>query len=111
VRDGAGWLLVDRFVLGPGAHWPGLGFTEGRPYFATLVIVADRGLEAFGADVASVVPADESALAAAARLPRRGVLVRVVAATAHALTTVVRGVWALARRHVLDMPALDLRKL
>jgi urease accessory protein len=110
VRDAAGWLLIDRFVLGTGDHWAGLGFTDGQPYFATLVVVADRGLEALGAQVAALVPGDGSARAAAALLPRRAVLVRVVASTAHALTTLVREVWGLARQRVLGLPSLDLRK-
>jgi urease accessory protein len=111
VRDPAGWLVIDRFVLGGDPRWSGPGFTEGRPYFATLVVVADRGLDAFCADVTAALPTDGSAIAGAAPLPRRAVLVRVLASTAHALTTLVGTLWGRARQRVLDLPPLDLRKL
>jgi urease accessory protein len=110
VRDAGGWLVIDRFVLEGDARWSGLGFVEGRPYFGTFVVVAERGLDAFVADVARVVPPDGSTVGAAA-LPRRGALVRILASTAHELTTLASALWALARRRLLDLPPLDLRKL
>src|SRR5216683_1909987 len=40
IRDGAGWLFHDRFVLRGGGGYDGLGFTESQPYFATVVVIA-----------------------------------------------------------------------
>jgi urease accessory protein len=108
VRDAAGLLLHDRFVLDGGAGWTGLGLAEGRPYFATIVVVADAGLDAFLADVAAV--SSECARVAAARLPRRGALVRCLAASAPALTGALTSLWARARHALLGLPPLDLRK-
>jgi urease accessory protein len=110
VRDAQGWLVIDRFALEGMPRWAGLGFSEGRPYFATMVIVADRGLDTFCADVAAMAPVDGSATAAAALLPRRAALVRSLASTAPALTGLLTDLWALARRRLLDLPPLDLRK-
>ena len=111
VRDAHGLLLHDRFVLRGGADWPGLGLAEGRPYFATIVLVADTGLESFIADLPGALPAGLAAAVGVARLPRRGALVRCLATDAPALSTALARVWTLARARLLDLPPLRLRKL
>ena len=78
VRDARGLLLHDRFVLRGGADWDRLGLAEGRPYFATIVLIAEAGLDAFIADLPDALPMD-AATVGAARLPRRGALVRCLA--------------------------------
>jgi hypothetical protein len=60
-------VLYDRLVLGPGERWSGLGLTDGRPYFATVVVVAAGGLD----DLAAALPA-AVAPSPASRRPRRG---------------------------------------
>ena len=111
LRDAKGWLLRDRFVLdGSGSLNPeGLGVTEGRPYFASLVVVADD-VEGFRREVAARFPAGAVVIAAAGRLPRRGALVRCLAPSAPALLTALDVLWAAARRHGLGLPPLSLRK-
>ena len=110
VRDAAGVLLHDRFVLdGGAADWTALGFTDGRSYVASVALVADVGLDAFLADLAAA-PLSDGVVVAAARLARRGTLVRCLAASAPALTGAVSALWARARRTVLGLPPLDLRK-
>ncbi|HEU4369225.1 MAG TPA: urease accessory protein UreD [Methylomirabilota bacterium] len=111
VRDARGLVLHDRFVLASGDRWGGLGFAEGHPYFATVVVVADTGLDDFVAGLPVALAAVGGATAAAARLPRRGALVRCLAAGAPALTQALETVWAFARRRVLGRPPLALRKL
>jgi urease accessory protein len=111
VRDARGLVLHDRFVLGGGQGWCGLGLAEGRPYFATVVVIADAGLDDFVADLPGALAAIGGATAAAARLPRRGALVRCLAAGAPALTETLEAVWTLARRRLLGLPPLALRKL
>jgi urease accessory protein len=111
VRDAAGPVLHDRFVLEGGEGWGGLGLAEGRPYFATVVVVAAAGLDDLAAELPAVVAAIGGLTAAAARLPRRGLLVRCLAAGAPALTDGLQAIWALARRRVLGLPPLALRKL
>jgi urease accessory protein len=108
VRDDAGLLLHDRFVLDGGTDWTALGFAEGRPYFATIAVVADAGLDALLAELAAATPIAGACLAAA-RLPRRAALVRCLAGSAPALTSALTAVWALARRRLLGLPPLDLR--
>ena len=111
VRDAKGWLLRDRFVLeGAGPLDPGgLGATERRPYFASFVVVADD-VEAFRRGVAARFPAGGEVAVAAGSLPRRGTLVRCLAPSAPLLLDAVDALWAVARREVLGLPPLALRK-
>jgi hypothetical protein len=44
-------------------------------------------------------------------LPRRGAVVRCLASSAPALTDLLDALWAVARRDILGLPALALRKL
>jgi urease accessory protein len=108
VRDARGWLLHDRLVLREGTPGPGLGFAEGRPYLATVAVIADAGLAGFVDDVSAL--ADDDTEVGAGLLPRRGVLVRCLAADAPALARALDGVWATARRRVLGLTPLALRK-
>jgi urease accessory protein len=111
VRDRAGLLLHDRTRLTSGDGWRGLGFTEGRPYVATVVVVAEAcGLDAFIAGLPSARPAGGCAVAGAARLARRGALVRCLAGDAPALVGTLARIWRLARATLLGAPPLDLRK-
>jgi urease accessory protein len=109
VRDARGLLLHDRFVLRGGADWDRLGLAEGRPYFATIVLVAEAGLDAFIADLPGALPT-RAATVGAARLPRRGALVRCLATDAPALSMALETVWTLARARLLGLPPLGLRK-
>jgi urease accessory protein len=108
IRDRGGPVLHDRFVLRDGGP-RGLGVTEGRPYFATVVVVADAGVAAFAERVAALD--DDAAIdLGAGRLARRGAVVRCLAADAPALGRVLDAVWAAARVEVLGLPPLALRK-
>jgi urease accessory protein len=109
IRDAAGWLFHDRFVLRGGGGYDGLGFTEGQPYFATAVVIADGPAAEF---VRAATAAGETAGAtiAAAALPRRGAVVRVMAAGAPAFLAALNAVWTVARQRLLGAPALALRK-
>ena len=108
IRDARGWLLHDRLVLRDGQPGPGLGLAEERPYVATVALIADAGLAAFVDDVAALAAADLDV--GAALLPRRGVLVRCLAADAPALGRGLDAIWAAARRRALGLPPLALRK-
>lgn len=107
VGDGQGRVLHDRFVLRGGGP-RGLGITEGRPYFATIVVVGDGGLDAFAERVSAL--AVEHATVGVGRLARRGAVVRCLAADAPALTEAISRVWSAARGEVLRLPPLALRK-
>lgn len=109
IRDGAGWLFHDRFVLRGGGGYDGLGFTESQPYFATFVVIADGATAEF-ARFATAAGETAGAMVAAAKLPRRGAVVRVLAAGAPALLAALDAVWTLARERCLGAPALALRK-
>jgi len=110
VRDARGLVLHDRFVLEGGERWRGLGLSEGRPYFATVVVIAEAGLDDVVADLAGALAGIAGAIAAPARLPRRGVLIRCLAADAPALADALAAIWALARRTLWGSPPLALRK-
>jgi urease accessory protein len=110
VRDAVGLMLHDRFVLCGDECWSRVGLAEGHAYFATVVLVADAGLDDVAADLPAALGTIDGMTAAAARLPRRGVMVRCLATGAPALTDGLEAIWALARRRLLDLPPLALRK-
>ena len=111
VRDAKGWLLRDRFVLeGDGSLDPrALGAAENRPYWASLVVVADD-VDAFRRDVAARFPPGADVAVGAGVLPRRGALVRCLAPSAPLLLDALDVLWAAARREILALPPLALRK-
>jgi urease accessory protein len=106
IRDARGWLLRDRFVLDGGLAAGGVACAEGHPYWATVVVIADSGVE----DFLAALDAPFGAEMGGAVLPRRGALVRCLATDAPALIGAVESVWAAARRHVLGLAPLPLRK-
>jgi urease accessory protein len=110
VRDSVGVVFHDRFVLCGDERWSCVGLAEGRAYFATVALVADGGLDDVAAHLPEALSTIDGMTAAAARLPRRGVLVRCLARGAPALTDGLEAIWALARRRVLGLPPLALRK-
>ena len=111
VRDAKGWLLRDRFVIGgDGPLDPrALGVAERRPYWASLVVIADD-VDAFRRAVAERFGAGGDVAVAAAALPRRGALVRCLAPSAPMLLDALATLWSTARHEVLDLPPLALRK-
>jgi urease accessory protein len=113
VRDARGWIVRDRFVLGPtpGAlRWDGLGLAESFPYFATMIVVADVGVGDWVRAAEAVAASAVEVRLAAAALPRRGALARCLAPSAHALADACERLWGAARAHVLGAPPLGLRK-
>ena len=115
IRDTAGWLLHDRFVLRSraGTDDPpldGLGLAESRPYFASIAVVGAFDRARFASDVHAWCADAEAPSLGAAVLPRRGVLVRCLAPSAPALLAAIDECWRLARRALLGLPPLALRK-
>ncbi|HEY7543106.1 MAG TPA: urease accessory protein UreD [Methylomirabilota bacterium] len=115
VCDPNGWVLHDRFVLrGPAANedvaLDGLGFAESRPYFASIAIVGAFDRERFAVEVGSLGDPAVASTLGVAILPRRGALVRCLAPSAPALLDAIAGCWRLARRALLGLPPLALRK-
>ena len=110
VRDRRGPILHDRLVLTAQGAAQGLGFVEDHPYFGSFVAVADSGLHAFAAAAGRVLRDTDGAVGGVGALARRGVVVRCLVASAPALTAVLEALWALARRELLRLPALALRK-
>jgi urease accessory protein len=115
IRDAAGFILHDRFVLRgrAGNNDPaldGLGLAESRPYFASIAVVGAFDRDRFAADVQGSCAAAGGASLGVAALPRRGVLVRCLAPTAPVLLETLEGCWGLARRALLGFPPLALRK-
>ena len=110
VTDDDGWLLHDRFVLGGDAVWGGLGFCEGAPYVATVVIVSSVPAATLADAAAQALSMASGARAGVGRLPRRGILVRCLAETAPALADALRGVWGAVRDVAIGAPAVNLRK-
>jgi urease accessory protein len=111
VRDTKGFILRDRFVLEGDASFDprSLGAAEQRPYWASLVVIADD-VDAFRREVAGHFSPGGAVAVAAGALPRRGALVRCLAPSAPLLIDALDTLWAAARRLVLDLPPLALRK-
>lgn len=110
VRDRRGLILHDRFVLTAARAVHGLGFVEDYPYFGSFVVVADSGLDAFAAAAGRALRETAGVAGGVGTLPRRGAVVRCLAASAPALTGLFEALWAVARRELLGLPALALRK-
>jgi len=115
IRDTGGWLLHDRFVLRnrAGADDPaldGLGFAESSPYFASIAVVGAFDRAGFAADVHAWSGDGQAPSLGVAVLPRRGVLVRCLAPSAPVLLAAIDECWRLARRALLGLPPLALRK-
>jgi urease accessory protein len=110
IRDGRGRLFADRWVLAGGDGWGGLGYTDGRPYFATVVVVAEAGLDRFHAATVAAFEGREDATVAVGALRRRGLVARCLAVDAPALVDSIQALWDLARRTVLGLSPLPLRK-
>jgi urease accessory protein len=105
VRDDAGWLLLDRFVIDGDRGWSGLGHTEGAPYFATAVIIGPIDTRAL-TDAVAQGPGGM----AVGELARGGVLVRCLARNAIELADAVELVWRVARRSLVGIDPPALRK-
>jgi urease accessory protein len=115
VRDPEGWLLHDRFVLrgldgAGGLALDGLGLTESHPYFASITVGGALDRDRFAANVHDLARESKGARLGAAILPRGGALVRCLAETAPALIEAIEGSWRLARRALLGLGPLALRK-
>ena len=72
VRDTRGCCSTTASCSAAAATGTGSGGAEGRPYFATIVLVADTGLDALIADLPGALPDRAAAVMGVARLPRRG---------------------------------------
>lgn len=109
VRDPAGWLFLDRFVL-HGGGWESLGFAEDHAYFATMVLIGDADLEPFRHALAARLASRPDVAAGVGTLPRRGAVLRLLAADAPALLESLDTAWGGARAALLGAPPLALRK-
>jgi urease accessory protein len=110
VTDDDGWLLHDRFALTGDAGWDGLGFSEGAPYLATVVVVTAAPVEAVAEAARGALRATARVRGGVGRLRRRGILVRCLADTAPALGDAVRAVWEAVRAAGIGAAPVDLRK-
>lgn len=111
VRDGTGWLLRDRFQLRGAGSWDAIGLAGKAPYFATVAIFGDAPWDTLPDDVDAAVATCSGVRTAGGSLARRGAVIRCLAESAVALGDAVDRLWALARRRLLDLPPLPLRKL
>ena len=108
VRGPRGEVVHDRFVLAEAAD--GLGATEGADYFATLVVVAGRGLDALAEEVPRLAAAAAGARAAGGRLDAGALVVRCLAPSAPVLLDALGRLWDATRKLVVGAPPLALRK-
>jgi urease accessory protein len=111
VRDERGFLLHDRFVLGGNRSWASLGLADHDSYFATVVVIGPAGFSALARAAAAHPVSRADVRVGVGMLTRGGGVVRVLAAQAPALLDALDHVWTLARRAVLGLSPLALRKM
>jgi urease accessory protein len=110
-RDGQRWRVRDRLCLRGGEEWAGLGRAEHHAYFGTVVVLGARPTTDLGALITARVGERTDVRVGAGALSGGGWIVRVLAASAMALTEALAEVWTLSRRLLLDLGPLPLRKL
>jgi urease accessory protein len=114
VRDSRGAILRERARLAGGRFWDGLGGAEGMAYLGVFVAAQD-GRSDWGevarALTAALPHGRDAARGGVAVLGRGGVLVRLMAAGAPALTEAADALWAASRQALFGLPPLRLRKL
>lgn len=115
VRDRAGLLLVDRMRLDGASPdgWPaGLGGADGMAYVASLAAFrpSRRDWAGLARHLHGALDGG-GVLHGVTPLPRGGLLARVLAPTAPALSWSLLRLWSLCRAELLGLPPLDLRKL
>lgn len=114
VRDSLGLLLRERAVLRGPHPWQGLGGAEGFAYIATFVAAApsrDDWAELGDELLAAVEMQRLDARFGATPLARGGLLGRLLCGTAPTLHEAVNVLWSVARRRLLGLDAIALRKL
>ncbi|MBI1845432.1 MAG: urease accessory protein UreD, partial [Candidatus Rokubacteria bacterium] len=109
VRDAAGPLVLDRFVLQAGGG-AGLGLAEGFSYFFTMVVAGGGDLAGFAEEARDVVAGREGLAAGVGQAARRARVTRGLARSAPVMLEAIDALWGCARRRVLGVPALALRK-
>ncbi len=114
VRDSRGPLLRDRAVVRSGHPLESLGGAEGFDYVATVVLAAPSrdDWRDLGAELSAVIETQclEVRFGATA-LARGGLLARLLCPTAPILHEAVAALWNVARRRLLGLGPIALRKL
>jgi urease accessory protein len=109
VCQGTRAILRDRFALCHDGPWASVGGSDGFPYFGSFLLVGE-------ADMAELARALTRALGRAGATggaspgPRGGLIGRLLAPSAPVLVDALAAVWAVARRTLLGLPPLALRK-
>jgi urease accessory protein len=106
-------LFLERTRLDAGKQrFAGLGGMEGFGYVATLGCFGDgvEDWEHMARSLDEQLKGIGSVLGGVSPISRSGVIVRFLAPSASDLTEATRSLWALARRLLLGLPAVDMRK-
>jgi urease accessory protein len=106
-------LYWERLRLTPGgaAGLAGLGGAEGCAYLGTLLLCSPGRADWSGVlgPIGDLLAERNDVQGGASLLARDGCVVRFLAPSAHALAAFAHQAWAVARRHLLGLPPLDLR--
>ncbi len=113
-RDSEGLLFKDRVILHGARGWGGLGAAEGMAYVATVAGLSPThpSLNELASSLSTAL--DGSALdarAGVAVLARGGIVVRLLAPSAHALQRAIERAWAVCRAGLWGLEPLALRKM
>lgn len=114
VRDARGVLLRERAMLTAARPLEGLSGTEGHGYVATFVTMAPsrEGWGRLTEEIfAAVLDSRLDARVAVTPLSRGGLIARILCPSAPPLYETIEVLWSLARRRLLGLGALSLRKL
>jgi urease accessory protein len=106
-------LFLDRARLDErGSRLAELGGMDGLAYAATLLVVEPCRCDWDGLvdELAEVVGVESAWLGGASPLPSGGCVARLLTASAHELAEVREALWRCARRHLLGLGGVDLRR-
>jgi len=112
VTDSLGFRLRDRFRLVPARRtWAELGGMEGMSHLATLALCFDDDPGTLPLVLATALADSPGVGGGVTELGRGGLLVRFLTASAPELQATFHRLWATARRALLGLGPLELRKM
>ena len=106
-------FFIDRASISPQIWAPeGPGGMDGAGYMATFLICAPgfQGWQGLASPLAQWLGQNPWVRGGISPLSRDGHLVRLLCSSGYELAEALQGLWTLARRGLLDLPGLDLRK-
>ena len=115
ITASAGLSTKEKYTLEPADRLRGVGLAEDWDYVGSLFLIGDlvetgtwTSLESVLGEILETCPGQ--VLGAVSRPAAPGLVVKLVARSAPALTAMVSALWAAVRKELWDLPVMNLRK-